>query len=234
MPVEPMVVDGQRAWRKRYVDSRRRWPLAALAAIASLLKLPPLRPPPRHPPARARQVEGRRLGQLRALGVHAPRVLAEGEDWLVLSDLGPTLASGLRAAAGDADATDALVRMAAQAIADAHRSGACFGQPLPRNLVSDHGRIGFLDFEEDPLEVMTLVHAQARDWLLFAYGIARYYDGRPQALATLLDEVLEAAPASVSGSVRAVGRRLQPLAWLARGCGRAARSFAHAVDALRG
>ncbi len=234
MPVEPMVFDGQRAWRKRYVDSRRRWPLAALAAIARLLRLPPLRPPPRHPPARARQVEARRLRQLRALGVHAPRVLAEGEDWLALSDLGPTLASRLRTVAGDADATDSLLRMSAQAIADAHRSGVCFGQPLPRNLVIDDGRIGFLDFEEDPLEVMTLAQAQARDWLLFTYGIARYYDDRPQVLAALLDEALETAPAPVSGSVRAVGRRLQPLARLAGRCGRAARPFAHAVNALRG
>jgi tRNA A-37 threonylcarbamoyl transferase component Bud32 len=229
-----MVVDGQRTWRKRYAGNRRRWALALLAVIARTLHLPPLRPPPRQGPGQARALEERRLRMLQAQSVRVPEILDAGPDWLALEDIGPTLAARLHAVIGDARATDVLTRTAIAAITAAHRRGAYFGQPLPRNLALDDRGVGFLDFEEDPLDVMTLAQAQARDWLLFTYGIARYYDDRPQALAALLDEALEAAPASVAGSVRAVGGRLQPLARLARGCGRAARSFAHAVAALRG
>ncbi|MGI8560162.1 MAG: serine/threonine protein phosphatase [Luteimonas sp.] len=233
MPVESIVFAGQQAWRKRYVAAPRVLPLAALAVIARLLELPPLTPPPRHPPGRALQLEERRLGQLQAMGVRAPRVLAKGEDWLALSHIGETLAGRLRLTTGDPVATDALVRMAVAAISDAHRRGAYFGQPLPRNLAVDGTRIGFLDFEEDPLEVMTLEQAQARDWLLFAYGVARYYDERPAVLGEILGEGLRSAHVEVSGYAYRVGRRLSPIARLVRGCGRSARAFAHAVLALR-
>ncbi|CAN5670649.1 hypothetical protein BH23PSE2_BH23PSE2_13570 [soil metagenome] len=234
MPVEPTVVAGRRAWRKQYAGSQRRWALALLAGIARMLQAPPLRPPPRQAPEQARALEERRLRTLQAQAVRVPGILDSGPDWLALEDMGPTLATCLHAVSGDPHATDELARRAIAAITAAHRGGAYFGQPLPRNLALDDRGVGFLDFEEDPLEVMTLEQAQARDWLLFGYGIARYYDDRPQALAALLDEALTAAPPSVSGSVREVGGRLQPLARLARYCGRRARSFAHAVDALRG
>jgi tRNA A-37 threonylcarbamoyl transferase component Bud32 len=230
--VERIQVEGRPAWRKRYADDRRAWALRAMSAVARLLRQPPLRPPPRHDARMMRAIEARRLRQLQALGVRAPRVLGEGPDWLLLSDLGPTLSSRLRAAGGDAVLIDALVRDAVAAIAAAHGRDAYFGQPLPRNLAVEGGRVGFLDFEEDPLEVMSLVQAQARDWLLFAYGVAPYYDDRPQALAELLRGGLARAPVPAAQQARRAGRRLRLLALLARRLGRPARAFGHAVLAL--
>jgi tRNA A-37 threonylcarbamoyl transferase component Bud32 len=232
LAVERIQLDGGPAWRKRYADDRRAWALGAMAAVARLLHEPPLRPPPRHDPRTMRSIEAGRLRKLQALGIRAPQVLGEGPDWLLLSDLGPTLSSRLRAAQGDRNVVDGLVRGAIEAIAAAHGRDAYFGQPLPRNLTVEDGHVGFLDFEEDPLEVMTLAQAQARDWLLFAYGVARYYDDRPQALAELLREGLACVPVQAAHQARQAARRLRPLALLARRLGREARALGHAVFAL--
>src|SRR5690606_20235183 len=124
---------------------------------------------------------------------------------LCVSDMGRTLAAQLRETAGDAAATDALARAAVSAIAAAHARGAYLGQPLPRNMTFGADGIGFLDFEEDPLEVMTLEQAQARDWVLFAFGMAKYYDRRPDALADIISEAVRIAPGEVTRHVRRVG-----------------------------
>lgn len=235
MPVQPMDLAGRTAWIKRYARGRRRLSLGSLDLVTRKLGLASLRPPPHHGGSRAKDTERRRIAELRALGVRVPEVLGENDDTLLLGDIGDSLASRLRAAAGDERAVDALTRMAIEAIADAHRHGAYFGQPVPRNITVDaHGAVGFIDFEEDPLEVMTLEQAQARDWLLFAFGMAKHYDARPEALAEMLGEIMRIEPRQVGRHARHVGRRLHGLARVFHGLGRSARAFAHAVFVIRG
>ncbi len=86
----------------------------------------------------------------------------------------------------------------------AHARGAYFGQPLPRNLTWDGDKVGFIDFEEDPLEVMDLSEAQARDWLMFGYGVAKYYADRPEHLQAMMAEAMGGAQAPVREHVHAV------------------------------
>ncbi|UYC11156.1 serine/threonine protein phosphatase [Xanthomonas sp. CFBP 8445] len=229
---EPILIDGQRVWLKQYGMQSRRLALAALRLVARCLHLHPLRPPPHHGGERARQVEARRLAELRGQAVHVPDVLGGGHAALVISDNGQSLAHCLRQAQHAPRRLDALVAAAVAAIAAAHRRGAYLGQPLPRNMTYDGACVGFLDFEEDPLEVMTLEQAQARDWLLFGYGVAKYYDTRPQALAGLMRAALCDARAPVRDQTHQVTTRLQRLARAAARCGRSARALAHAILVL--
>ncbi|KLI99792.1 hypothetical protein [Luteimonas sp. FCS-9] len=230
MGVQSIVVAGREAWLKAYeAGDSRKLTLGMLDAIARGLEINALRPPPHPGGGQAKEIEARRLVELEALGVHVPRVLGEGASTLLLSDIGTTMAARLRAAGGDADAIDALTRQVIDAIADAHARGAYFGQMVPRNItIDDDGRVGFIDFEEDPLEVMSLPQAQARDWLLFAFGIAKYYDGRTDALADMLAPALRGEPDEVArqagqvGRLRGLARRMQ---WL----GRSARHIAHSI-----
>ncbi|MFT3896518.1 MAG: serine/threonine protein phosphatase [Thermomonas sp.] len=232
MSVRSIVVEGQRAWEKHY-DARgkgaRRFRRRALDLVARRLDIGPLRPPPHPVGAQAKQVEARRLRELRALGIRIPEILGETDDRLRLSDLGHKLASRLRAAKDDPAAVDALASAAIAAIAEAHRRGAYFGQPLPRNIAVGEEGIGFFDFEEDPLEVMTLEQAQARDWLLFVHGMAKYYATRPDALAQLLSSTLHGEPGEVSRQVHRVGERLGNFARVIRWLGQSARSLANSI-----
>ncbi|NYZ64024.1 serine/threonine protein phosphatase [Luteimonas deserti] len=233
MGVESITVSGREAWLKAYVDGdSRRFSLGLLDAIARGLDIDALRPPPHPGGSAARRIEARRIAELAAAGVHVPRVLGEGETTLLLSDLGPTLAARLRDADGDAAHIDALVARAIEAIADAHRRGTYFGQLVPRNItIDDAGRVGFIDFEEDPLDVMSLPQAQARDWLLFAFGAAKYYDGRTGVLADMLAPALQRQP-EVAAHAGRVGQ-LQGLARQLRRLGRSARHVAHSILVVR-
>jgi tRNA A-37 threonylcarbamoyl transferase component Bud32 len=230
--VERIEVDGHPAWAKRYGNEPRRLRLALLDAVVRLLGVPALRPPPRHAGDDARAVEQRRIEQLADADVRVPAILRSGEATLVLSDMGRTLAAHL----GEADAAGAerLFADAAEAIACVHASGQYLGQPLPRNITVDElGRIGFLDFEEDPGEVLKLPRAQARDWLVFASGAAKYLPFDAQRMGVIIAAAVASVPAEVRGEVGRSVHRLGFLQSLTRPLGRRAASLGKAVAALR-
>ena len=230
--VEPIVIEGQRAWLKQYGESSRALALGLLRFIANRFQLDALRPPPHRGGDAARETEARRLAELLAQGVNVPHVIGSGHAALVLGDNGSSFNTCLRQA--DDAGRDVLVAAAMQAIANAHRSGAYFGQPLPRNLTWDGQNIGFIDFEEDPLEVMDLAQAQARDWLMFGYGVAKYYADRPQRLQAMMAAAMDGAQAPVREHAHAVTGRLQRLAKASLGLGRSARALAHAILVVHG
>lgn len=232
--VEPILIDGRQAWLKRYGKGGSRvLSLGALDLLASKLGMAPLRPPPHRVGTAALDVEARRLNELAAQHVHVPEVIGRGRTSLVLTDNGRSLAAWLRDAQDDAQ-RDRLTRLALAAIAKAHAEGAYFGQPLPRNMTFDGEQIGFIDFEEDPLEVMSLAQAQARDWLMFGYGVARYYERRPAVLEALMREAMTRGGRDVQAQTHQVTTRLQRLAAVCNRLGRKARRLAHAVLVLHG
>ncbi|MBS7457632.1 serine/threonine protein phosphatase [Coralloluteibacterium stylophorae] len=227
--VERAVIDGRPVWIKHYGSDARGARLRMLDWAARRLGVAALRPPPHHLADEALEVERARLGALAALGVRVPEVVGEGRGFLVLSDLGDTLSSRLRTGTHDGGA--GLVARAAAAVADVHARGGYLGQPLARNLAVDAAdRIGFLDFEEDPREVMSLRDAQVRDWLLFASGTVRYL---PEgALAGGVAATLGEEDAAVRDGVRESVARLSFLGAATRRLGARARGLGGAVAAL--
>ncbi|KRG87973.1 serine/threonine protein phosphatase [Stenotrophomonas daejeonensis] len=229
---EPIVIEGQRAWLKHYGEGSRAVALGLLNFVARRFHLDALRPPPHRGGAGACGIEARRLLELKAQGVHVPEVIGQGDTVLVLEHTGDSFNACLRKA--DMAGRDRLVGAAIAAIAEAHRNGAYFGQPLPRNMTWDGQRVGFIDFEEDPLEVMDQAQAQARDWLMFGYGVARYYDDRPQALEAMLAAAMEQAGKPVVEHAHAVTGRLRRLARMLRRAGKSGRALAHAILVVHG
>lgn len=229
-----LLLDGRAVWLKRYRHRRRRLAHRALDFTVRQLDLEPLRPDRVESAEEAKRIEARRLGELAGRGLRVPSVLADGTDVLLLSDVGASLSLRLRELADRPAAVDRLVAGAVDAIAQAHRRGVYLGQPLPRNLTVDADGYGFIDFEEDPGRVMSLDSAQARDWLLFASGVARRYEGRgAQALGGLLASGLDGAREPVVGQVAHAARRLHFLERLTRPFGSRARALGEAVAALR-
>lgn len=221
-----LVIDDTRpVWVKEYRGGQRRLLLRALDALARGLRIEALRPPPHHAGDDAKAIEMRRIDELRRLDVRVPRVVGEGSRMLVLSDTGASLSRTLKQET-DPARRDAMIARAAAALVDVHRRGACVGQPLPRNMTIDGDTIGFLDFEEDPLEVLSLRDAQVRDWMLFAYGFAPFHAQRPQRLAELLAEGISQVDQQVATGVRDAAMRL-------RGLGACLRPFLAADSRLR-
>lgn len=227
---EAITLQGRRVWLKLYPEGERALSLGVLAACARLLGVAALRPPPHPGGARAREVEARRLAQLHAQGVNVPAVLGQGKRCLVLADTGRSLAACLKES--DDAGRDRLVRQVLADMVATHRGGACFGQPLPRNMTWDGTRVAFLDFEEDPLQVMDLAQAQARDWLLFGHGFARHYLARREALAALLAAAFADEPVRVRTILHGACRRLSWLGRVAAPLGRSGRELALAIAVL--
>ncbi|MBX3726625.1 MAG: serine/threonine protein phosphatase [Xanthomonadales bacterium] len=230
--VTKLQIDGQVAWLKRYEGGSRRLRLGLLDWCARRLGLAPLRPPPHRVGPAARDTEQRRIDELASQGARVPRVLGAGRDCLLLADIGPTLAALLRQA--DPDGADRLVADAAAAVARVHAAGGYLGQPLSRNIaIGPAGEVGFLDFEEDPAEVMPLAHAQARDWLVLAAGLGRHARQDAQTQAALLRPMLASGTAEVRGLLADSVARLRPVEFTADLLGRRASALSRAVRALR-
>ena len=232
--VQRFSLGGRTAWLKRYeADGWLRPALVRLwNSLAARLELNALRSPPRHAGEDAKLVESRRIEALRACGAPVPRILGEGPRSLILSDMGPTLAHRLKRLQSANDA-DILVRQTAHAIGELHRHGGYLGQAFARNItVGDQG-VGFIDFEEDPSEIMSLWQAQARDWIMFTTGIGRYYVGRMDVLSELIRAEADGIAPQVALEVHRIARKLSFLERAGRFFGRKLGNMGAAIGAGR-
>lgn len=229
-----IVVNGRAAWCKTYDRSAgsRQMVASLWNRLVGWLDVEPLRSPPRPAGDDARQLEQRRITQLHGQGVLVPDVVGEGRRLLLLSDLGPTLSSCLKQTGGTREVDD-LVHRSVKALVDVHRRGAYLGQAVARNIVMTGSGVGFIDFEEDPLEVMSLTEAQARDWLLFSSSVARHYEGREDALTAMFGRALPEVGNDVAMMVDRAAWRLGFLEKLTGVLGHRARALGVAVSSLR-
>lgn len=137
--------------------------------------------------AQALEKEAARLTLLAEAGISVPSVLKQSRHWILLSNAGPAVHKWLRRP----DSSDALKRMivleAVEAMAQLHQRGFWHGRPALRDMAYDGTRISFLDFEEDPADIMTPEQCMARDAFLFVHNLYRNLAIRePQ----LLDEAI--------------------------------------------
>ena len=114
--------------------------------------------------------EAQRLAELAAAGVPVPRVVHRGSDYLVLDDVGPSLASQLLGWTPELW-RDELPRQAAQ-LAALHRAGFWHGAAQIKNLTRRDGIVYRIDFEESFGEWVPLPAAQAFDLVLFLNSIS--------------------------------------------------------------
>jgi tRNA A-37 threonylcarbamoyl transferase component Bud32 len=62
-----------------------------------------------------------------------------------------------------------------------HAARFAHGRPLPKDIVVRDGALTLIDLEEDPMRVMSLAEAQARDIWLFMTGVVRWLPDRAAA-----------------------------------------------------
>lgn len=154
----PVVVKGQRPARGRWADH-------VLRALSGVLGLPLHNSPVPGGPV-SQDIEVRRLGELHAAGVRVPRVLHVEREFFVMEYLpGRNLAGVL-----SEEPTLPVWEKGLHFILHVHRRGQYLSQAYARNFIAGPGVLGAIDFEDDPLEVMPLAHAQARDWLMYLHS----------------------------------------------------------------
>lgn len=228
-----LFVNDRQVWLKHYGNKSRRLTLGLLDRLARSLSIEALRPPPHYCGEKALGNEMRRVREMQDADVNVPDVIGHGRATLLLSDIGASLSSCLKKASSDQVARDRMVRMAVEAIADVHAKDLYLGNPVPRNMTFDNQCIGFLDFEEDPGEIMASSVAQSRDWLLFVHGVARYYPNQHVELAGLLKVGIDRANPDVRRRVLDAGNRLHKVMAVVWPFGGSAGAIRSALKTLR-
>lgn len=202
LPEGRMLVKGQRA-------ARSQWPHRMLNAFAWMAGVPYLKAVPVHGGARSQAIELERLRALHAAGLPVPQVHHVAPDYFVVSYLGSNdLARALREQGSHAFR---IWLAAMESILQVHARGQYLSQAFARNIIVSDRFEGLIDFEDDPLEVMSLVQAQARDWLIFLQSSLWNLALDQQRLDATLRQLLERESDPVREVLRhAAGR----LGWL--------------------
>lgn len=212
-------LDGHRVWIKAAGPRTPYLLFRLLTIVIRWLGLAPLRPFNNHGSTEAIAIESRRLQNLAALGLPVPQLLAADTGGILIRDLGhpDTQTLNLHQALARCQGGEerlALLRLAMDALAGVHAKGTYLSQAFARNMVfMPDGRLGFIDFEEDPGQDLTLPECQARDVLCLIFSLSLFFtrdDDREQAITLLADYLLLQSAASREASLAAMTR----LQWL--------------------
>jgi tRNA A-37 threonylcarbamoyl transferase component Bud32 len=211
--VGSVIVKGQRA-------PRPAWRLQLMSGFACLADQPLLRAVPAHGGARAQLTEVRRLRELSAAGVPVPQLLHVDTDFFVMRYLGEQRLDVLLRKSQ----VTLWWRRGLRSLVEVHARDQYLSQAFARNFIASADGLTMIDFEEDPLEVMTLEQAQARDWLAYLHASALAFSKRMPApyaeCVALLRTELARERAPVRQLVSDAARRLRWTQRLPAGEGR--------------
>lgn len=185
--------DGRTVWIRKAKPHNPAWRYALLGMITKPLHLGVLKPVPNLGGEKAIAVESTRLRTLYKAGIRVPELLAVQNNALMMGNLtGIALDVRIEQEAGEGhlDAWETGL----SAIEDVHRRGQFLSQAFARNCIIDSDKISFLDFEDDPSEVLTLEECQSRDWLCYLHStslLLKKYGLLKQASVLWHDKLLE-------------------------------------------
>lgn len=152
--------------------------------------------------------EAARLKAFAAASVRVPDVLDVTDDYIVLSDSGLQLREVLRQSDSKQDRQKLLAK-AMENLAELHKHGFAHGRPHLKDMTLSEDRIYLLDLEEDPVSVMDLRSAQARDvWLLLASS-NEFCTDTPKELEALLAVYQDHSEIDIRDEMRVLGRDLR-------------------------
>lgn len=204
--------DGLVVWVRKAGRRNAAWRYALLGMVTKPLRLGVLKPVPNLGGEKAVATEAHRLRELKAAGVKVPELLAQQPDALMIGNLGGIqLDTQIEQEAKGRHLTAWTAGM--DAIADVHAKGQFLSQAFARNMMIAGGTVGFLDFEDNPAEVLTLAECQSRDWLCYLHSTSLLLKrhGLLEEAAALWHDKLLAQPEEVR---RLVLQTEKPVAWM--------------------
>lgn len=152
--------------------------------------------------------EAARLKAFAAASVRVPEVFEIADEHIVLSDCGPQLRHILQHS-DDVSFKWQLLEKAMTNLAELHGHGLTHGRPHLKDMTLLADQIYLLDLEENPVAVMDLKYAQARDvWLLLASS-NEFCTAPLEELEALLSVYLDHAKTDIRNEMRDLGRDLR-------------------------
>ncbi len=178
---------------------------AVLNLLARITNSRILQAIPLHGGAASQAVEVRRLNDLYANGLRVPQVLHVDADFFVMEYCeGENLAQVM---AANPPNIMWMWEQGLQRLLTTHASGQYLSQAQARNFIVTRQGLVAIDFEDDPLEVMTLPEAQAHDWLVYLLSTAWLLRGREAEMLPVWQRFVPNGSAH-SALLRQAARRL--------------------------
>ena len=172
--VHVKLIDGEKFWFKVY--SFRNYPFGRVAhrLFSFIVRQPFLKATKLNSPTTCLQRELKKAQDFRDAGFLTPQIMAVKHNIVAMKDAGTAFQEYLApVAAKDADLYDKLLCEWAGQYGKLHAKGLCHGRPHLRDIIFQNNQWIFLDFEEQPEDVMPLATAQARDLLLIFHVLSR-------------------------------------------------------------
>lgn len=167
------VIDGRKVWFKYPVPPKARIWHVLQRIIAAIAGMPILRSTVCSGGAKALRDEAARLKLFQTQGFHAPDILAIHDDMIVMGDAGPQYRDVLDRLDSRCEQAKSLGKAMLE-LARLHAAGLAHGRPYMRDMTWQNDMLFFLDLEEDPVKVMPVKTAQARDVWIFLSAASRY------------------------------------------------------------
>lgn len=160
--------------------------------------------------------ERERLGfrDLNAADGPAPRLAAEGADFIVLPDCGLDLRHRL-AVEESPEVRRALLLDAARSLAEMHALGFAHGRPSPKDMCRLNGREVLLDFERYARH-NNMLKGFARDLVIWVFNVAAHSPQMRDDLPEAMEVYRQTAPEGVQEAAQALCRKLVWADWLTK------------------
>lgn len=174
----------QVVWLKRRPKSKKNIWHSLLHYLTYLVPLPTFYPTVITNGRQSVHNEAARLRLFATRNISVPQVLDVHADYLITADVGNTIQKHLEQLTAIEDKY-LLLDKALAALNALHKAGLCHGRPSLADMTYLDEVVFFIDLEEDPLGVMSLAQAQARDLWLFFNSVAKHCPNQPKLLHDL-------------------------------------------------
>ncbi len=203
-------------WLKKSAPARGVFRYHALNFFSWMLRLPLLKAVPQPGGSEAIQTEIRRIKSLAANDINVPELVACDEDWLLIKDVGQSIINNMKQPDTSQQTRRLLFTACLEAIKALHLQQQYLSQGFIRNMLlvkESPLTIAFIDFEDDPLQVMSLAEAQARDVLLLVNSTARFFVDEQDFFNEAIQNFMTGHDAAVVEALRITAKRMQ---WITR------------------
>lgn len=202
--------ENQALWVKRRPESKRKIWHHLLHYLTYIIPLPIIYPTALTDIANALLNEAARYRLFAEHDITVPAVLDVQQEYLVTTDVGGMVQDYLAKLTEPRDKYH-LLNLAVMTLSRLHQAGLCHGRPSLRDLTYFKGKIYFIDLEEEPLNVMSLPQAQARDLWLFLNSVARHCKQEPELLNDLFISYLSNAQSETITALKQMVLFLRPV-----------------------
>lgn len=210
--IEKITVAGGDFWLKKAAPPRGVFRYHALNLFSWMLRLPLLKAVPQPGGDAAIKNEIKRLQALASMGVLVPQIIAYDSSWLLIKDAGQSIIKTMKQNETTQSCRQQLFMACLTAIKSLHLKDQYLSQGFVRNmLLADEAamQVAFIDFEDDPLDVMNLAEAQARDVLLLVNSTARFFVDDHEFFSNSIQQFMTGHSPEMVAALRTTTQRMQ-------------------------